>query len=462
MEKYNTSKICYTHEEYHIMSNITTFLPEIYGDHPSSVVSFANYDALRAQLENGLQYYNSCTYSLDTYDIAAENRDQLKQIKKVISDKKKALEEAYKAPYADAEAKLSELLAMIEVPLKAADNFIKDADKRKKEQDVLGFARKEAERLGEHGEKILASPAFFDTKWLNATCTTKKWQGEVKDILVRAADDIASIQAAGGKHTPALLAQYYESLSMTSTQNFLASLKKTEMQENTVSDTHSEGVVGYKILRITANEHQMLQLMSQMELMGLDVEEIEDGMPRAMEETTTADFDSFVAFDIEHTGTFGIANGDAEAEIIEIGAVKVVNGVITERFDELCNPSRKIVPRIAKLTNITDEMVKDKPSVDEIIRRFKEFVGDNVLVGHNIKACDIPHITRAAKRAGIAFDNAYLDTRPLAKKHQASCGWENIKLTTLSAYFGITQNEAHRAWCDAEANAQVYLKLKNL
>ena len=75
------------------MSNITTFLPEIYGDHPSSVVSFANYDALRAQLENGLQYYNSCTYSLDTYDIATENRDQLKQIKKVISDKKKALEE---------------------------------------------------------------------------------------------------------------------------------------------------------------------------------------------------------------------------------------------------------------------------------------------------------------------------------------------------------------------------------
>lgn len=444
------------------MNKMNKLIPAIYADHRPLTVSFHNYEEIKAQLESGLTYYNGCIYSLDTYDIAAENRDQLKQIKKALTDTKKEMEAAYKAPYADAEEKLNSLLAMIEEPLKAADIFLKDADKKKKEHDILSFAYQTAAKLGEHGQKIVGSPKFFKPKWLNATCTAKQWKTDIENTVAQAADDIASIQAAGGKHTPALLAQYYESLSMTSTQNFFASLKETEEQESTAPDTSSDGVVGYKILRITANEHQMLQLMSQMELMGLDVEELEDGMPRAMEETTTADFESFVAFDIEHTGTFGIASGDAEAEIIEIGAVKVVNGVITEKFDELCNPGRKIVPRIAKLTNITDEMVKDKPSVDEIIRKFKEFVGDSVLVGHNIKSCDIPHITRAAKRAGIAFENAYLDTRPLAKKHQASCGWENIKLTTLSAYFGITQNEAHRAWCDAEANAQVYLKLKNL
>jgi len=183
-------------------------------------------------------------------------------------------------------------------------------------------------------------------------------------------------------------------------------------------------------------------------------------MPKAMEELTAPNFDRFVAFDIEHTGTFGAAHGDAEAEIIEIGAVKVVNGVVVDKFDELCNPGRKIVPRIARLTHITDDMVADKPSISEIIRKFKSFVGDDILIGHNIKGCDIPHITRAAKRAGISFDNAFLDTKPLAKKYKDICGWDNVKLTTLSEYFGITQSDAHRAWCDAEANAYVYLELQ--
>ena len=66
------------------------------------------------------------------------------------------------------------------------------------------------------------------------------------------------------------------------------------------------------------------------------------------------------------------------------------------------------------MTHITDEIVADKPSVDEIIQKFKAFVGDNILIGQNIKGCDIPHITRAARRAGVNFDNSFLDTKPLA------------------------------------------------
>jgi DNA polymerase III epsilon subunit family exonuclease len=238
------------------------------------------------------------------------------------------------------------------------------------------------------------------------------------------------------------------------------------MQEARESDAldsvEDDTAVGYKVLKIVASERQMLQLMTQMDLMGLDVEELEDGMPKAMAELTVANFNSFVAFDIEHTGTFGAAHGDAEAEIIEIGAVKVVNGIVVDKFDELCNPGRKIVPRIARLTHITDDMVANQPSVEEIIKQFKAFVGDSILIGHNIKSCDIPHITRAAKRAGVQFNNAYLDTKILAKKYQSKYGWQNIKLTTLSEYFDITQTDAHRAWCDAEANAYVYLRLKEL
>jgi DNA polymerase III epsilon subunit family exonuclease len=264
-----------------------------------------------------------------------------------------------------------------------------------------------------------------------------------------------------GKNAPALLAHYYETLSMDRAKQFVESMREASECDE-LEGMEDDTAVGYKVLKIFASERQMLQLMMQMDMMGLDVEEIEDGMPKAMAELTVPDFDSFVAFDIEHTGTFGAAHGDAEAEIIEIGAVKVVNGVVVDKFDELCNPGRKIVPRIARLTHITDSMVADKPSVDEVIKQFKAFVGDSVLIGHNIKGCDIPHITRAARRAGVQFDNSYLDTKILAKKHKESHGWKNIKLTTLSEYFCITQTEAHRAWCDAEANAYVYLKLKQL
>jgi DNA polymerase III epsilon subunit family exonuclease len=169
-----------------------------------------------------------------------------------------------------------------------------------------------------------------------------------------------------------------------------------------------------------------------------------------------------VAFDIETTGTFGAAAGDSSPEITEIGAVKVVDGQIVDRFSKLADPGRKIVPRIARLTHITDEMVRGKPPIADVIRKFKEFVGKEILVGHNIKNCDIPYIIKAAKRAGVAFDNQYFDTYRYAKKKREENHWDNVKLEYLSRQFGIEQPDAHRAWCDAEANVGVYFKLKEL
>ena len=83
--------------------------------------------------------------------------------------------------------------------------------------------------------------------------------------------------------------------------------------------------------------------------------------------------------------------------------MKVVNGVVVDKVDWLCNPGRKIVPRIARLTHITDEMVENEPSVAEIIRMFVDYVGDLPVVGHNIRSSDLHYISKAAKKAGIAF-----------------------------------------------------------
>lgn len=425
------------------------------------IVLFHNYEALKAELERGLAYYSSFEYSVENIEVAITNRDELKKVKKILEEKKKEIETAYTAPYVDVEAKLTELIDMVKVPFKIADEFIKTAEKEVKRREIVAFAKKKAEALGEYADKIIESPAFFNPKWLNATYRAKQWQGDIESIITQASDDIFSIQSVAGKNTPALLAHYYETLSMDRAKQFVESMQEAS-ESDEIESVDDDTAVGYKVLKIFASERQMLQLMTQMDLMGLEVEEIEDGMPKPMTELTVPNFDSFVAFDIEHTGTFGAAHGDAEAEIIEIGAVKVVNGVVVDKFDELCNPGRRIVPRIARLTHITDAMVADKPSVDDIIRQFKEFVGDAVLIGHNIKGCDIPHITRAARRAGVQFDNSFLDTKILARKYKDAYGWKNIKLTTLSEYFGVTQAEAHRAWCDAEANAYVYLKLKEL
>lgn len=234
------------------------------------------------------------------------------------------------------------------------------------------------------------------------------------------------------------------------------------IEENTPAEPEEEVVTGYQILKITGTPEQMTTLMAQAKKLGMAVEVLEDGMPKVMTELTEPDFDSFVAFDIETTGTFGADNGDTPAEITEIGAVKVVNGQIVARFSELANPGRKIVPNIARLTHITDEMVKDKPPIDEVIRQLKDFVGNAILVGHNIKSCDIPHISKAAKRAGVAFDNPYFDTYRYAKQLKDTMGWKNVKLEYLSQQFGISQPDAHRAWCDAEANVGVYFKLKEI
>ena len=104
----------------------------------------------------------------------------------------------------------------------------------------------------------------------------------------------------------------------------------------------------------------------------------------------------------------------------------------------------------------------NEPPVSEIIRRFADFADGLPLVGHNIKSSDLHYITRAANRAGVRLENPFFDTYRYAKQFQAARGWPNVRLETLSRLFGIEQNQAHRAWCDAEANVGVYFKLKEM
>ena len=421
------------------------------------MVSFDNYESVKADLSNRLEFYTKVDYSKESIDSIKSDRDSLKQMKKEISDAKKRITEAYNAPLKDVVSKLDDLEAMVKEPFNQLDKMVKDSESAAKKAAIEDYAKEKSEKLGGYADKIINSPSFFNPKWLQTSYKPKQWKEDIDNIVDSAQRDINFILRTGGEQQRVMLARYYDTLSIDGMADFISNI---DSGENEMLDDVTDSPVGYKIIKVNGNAHQMMQLFMNMDLLDLEYEEIEDGMPTDMNERIAPEFDSFVSFDIEHTGTLGSAKGDAESEIIEIGAVKVRNGVIVDSFDELINPCRKIVPRIAKLTGISDEMLIDKPKVEEVIQRFKEFVGDDILIGHNIKGCDIPHIQRAARKIGFKFSNDYLDTKALASKVLKGGAVENYKLITLLAHYGINQDNAHRASSDAEVTAQLYLKLK--
>ena len=107
---------------------------------------------------------------------------------------------------------------------------------------------------------------------------------------------------------------------------------------------------------------------------------------------------SYIAFDVETTGL-----NPQENEIIEIGALKVRQGKVAERFIEFIRPSRSISPAITSLTGITDEMVADARSRGEVVADFLDFCEDDVLIGHNV-AFDYSFMKCSAAADGMSFE----------------------------------------------------------
>ena len=426
-----------------------------------------NFQELREALSGVLNRYEHLVYTDDMLAEAKADKKELARLRRELDDRRKEVKRAYLAPYNAFEGQVKELFAMIDAPLEEIKGFIASMEEREKtvkRQEIEAYFLRKSGPLGDLAEQVLSNPAFLEDKWLNKSTSAKTWQTAVDEKIAAAARDLGSIQATAGRHAGALTARYLETLDTRELASYRERLNAvSEAEEPVPLPTAAEDRrVGYKVLKLTGTPEQITQALELLELVGVSCEELEDGMPQPMPELTTPDFDSFVAFDIETSGAYGAANGDGPAQITEIGAVKVVDGKVTERFSELVNPGRKILPRIARITGITDDMVSDKPDITTVIRAFSEFVGDSVLVGHNIKASDLYYIDRAARRAGVRLENPFFDTYLYAKRWQATKGWDNVKLEYLSEWFGIQQKDAHRAWCDAEANAELYEKLKEL
>ena len=159
---------------------------------------------------------------------------------------------------------------------------------------------------------------------------------------------------------------------------------------------------------------------------------------------------TFVVFDIETTG-FSAVND----RIIEIGAVKVENGVITEKFSEFVNPERPIPFEIEKLTSINDRMVEDAPNISVILPKFMDFCGSSVLVAHNADF-DTGFIRHNCEVLGLTYDYTYVDTLGIARSFLE--GLKNYKLDTVVEAMGCTLANHHRAVDDAGATADVFVR----
>ncbi|MGI6787088.1 MAG: PolC-type DNA polymerase III [Acholeplasmataceae bacterium] len=159
---------------------------------------------------------------------------------------------------------------------------------------------------------------------------------------------------------------------------------------------------------------------------------------------------TYVVFDIETTG-LSITND----KIIEIGAVKMVQGVVTDRFETFVSPNRKLSAKITDLTGITDEQLVDAPQIEEVMPKFLEFIKGTVLVAHNAHF-DVDHIIHNCINLGLeAPQNPVIDTLNLARYFYSN-ELKRFNLDAVAKYFKVNNFTHHRAGDDAKATQEVF------
>ena len=214
---------------------------------------------------------------------------------------------------------------------------------------------------------------------------------------------------------------------------------------------------GWKSIAIT--DHGVVQAFPEAhKLLGLDNPDMKiiygveaylvpDGSPVVVNDKGQSIDTIYCVLDLETTGL------SAKTEkITEIGIMKVRNGEVLEEFCEFVNPEKPIPQRVQEITNITDDMVKDAPTIEEMFPKVLEFIKETVLVAHNA-TFDIGFLKTVAKDLGYEFDYTYVDTLPLARKLYPEL--KKHKLGKIAEYLKIKVEVAHRALDDVDTTVKV-------
>lgn len=161
---------------------------------------------------------------------------------------------------------------------------------------------------------------------------------------------------------------------------------------------------------------------------------------------------SYAALDLETTGL-----DPKRDKIIEIGALRVEDGIVTDEFSTFINPRRELDPYIVELTGITGEMLEEAPGIETVIGRITEFCGELPLLGHHI-IFDYSFLKRAAVNHGIAFEQQGIDTLLICRRFMPQ--EEKKNLAAAARYFGIGEQTSHRALADARTAHLLYQAMR--
>ncbi|WP_243386898.1 PolC-type DNA polymerase III [Bacillus kexueae] len=187
---------------------------------------------------------------------------------------------------------------------------------------------------------------------------------------------------------------------------------------------------------------------------GLEANIVDDGVRIVYnDKTVSLEEATYVVFDVETTGLSAVYD-----TIIELAAVKIRNGEIIDRFESFANPHEPLSATTIELTGITDDMVKDAPDVDVVLRKFKEWVEDSILVAHNA-SFDMGFLNVGYKNllGENKASNGVIDTLELARSLYPEM--KNHRLNTLCKKFDIELTQHHRAIYDAEATGHLLMKM---
>ncbi len=159
----------------------------------------------------------------------------------------------------------------------------------------------------------------------------------------------------------------------------------------------------------------------------------------------------YCVFDLETTGISHITE-----KITEIGIIKIKNGEIIDTFETFVNPEKPIPEEVVNVTHITDDMVKDSPTIDKIMPKVLEFMGNSVLVAHNADF-DIGYMKYNCEQLGLPFNNTHIDTLRLAKAIFPE--FSRYKLGFIADKLGIKVDVAHRALDDVKTLVAVFKEM---
>lgn len=229
---------------------------------------------------------------------------------------------------------------------------------------------------------------------------------------------------------------------ITPTKNLLKRAMKWGMKSIAITDHGS--------VQAFPDAHKMLGVNNpdMKVLYGMEAYLVPDKVPCVSNSKGQSLDTTYCVLDLETTG-FSFRT----EKITEIGIMKVKNGEVIDEFECFVNPEKPIPQRVVEVTHITDDMVKDAETIDKVLPKVLDFIGDSVIVAHNADF-DVGFLKYNAKQLGLSLENTYLDTLRLAK--ELFPDYKKYKLGVIAENLGIEVLVAHRALDDVDTTVKVF------